>query len=160
MTEKELYEVYARWSGELHFWVTKHLGRHIDCEFFPAPDWTFKLYGGEAQRGPTEFIEGEQGFIGISTVPKLIRPPDERTETIFLPRPEDDPTQRDLDDVFRLLCLAAARLLRVKLAKPVLTSGDSTQRLPASAQAAPASRPKRVRARHPAKLRQPPPAKD
>jgi hypothetical protein len=47
MTEKELYETYARWSGDLHFYCIKYLGSHLDCEFYPST-WRFGLFSGRA----------------------------------------------------------------------------------------------------------------
>lgn len=145
----ELYKVYAAWSGQLHFWVERQLERHIDCEFCPAPDWLFKIYSGQAEIDP--------GW----RVANLTRPPHERSDTIRLPRPEEDPTREELDETFRAICLAAARLLRIDVSGAQLTSGNPPQRSSTSSEdVSQPRRPKRVRVRHPAKLRQPPSAKD
>jgi hypothetical protein len=120
MTSQELYEVYAAWTGSLHFWTNKHLGRHIDCEFFPN-DWLFKLYTGHAQ-------DAELMPWGFSTVPALQRPPGEAKATITLPKPEDNPTQEQLDEVFRGICLAAASILEIDLDKPKLPEPPETKK--------------------------------
>jgi hypothetical protein len=106
---KELYKVYADWSGQLHHWVQTRLGRQIDAEFFPDT-YQFKLYSG-----------GAENEISISGVPQWVRPLGERSITIQLPRPKDDPSQADLDAAFRELCLAAARVLEIDLGKAKLT---------------------------------------
>lgn len=115
MTAEELYKVYAGWSGSLHYYVVKELGRHIDCEYFPQ-QYEFAIYQGHAEDEEVKVI----GFGVGTTVPGLRRPYGERKEVIKLPRPEDEPTREDLDKVFVNLCLAAARVLRIDLGKPKL----------------------------------------
>jgi hypothetical protein len=109
MDDKELYAVYAAWTGQLHFWVERQLGEHVDAEFFPAPDWLFKVYGGQSE------ID-----ISVSGIINLTRPGAERSETIRLPRPEENPTQEELDQTFRAICLAAARVLGIEVGKKML----------------------------------------
>jgi hypothetical protein len=114
MTSEQLYKVYAAWSGQLHFYVVKELGAHVDCEFFPDT-WKFGVYSGYAQ-------DAELGGFGALpvTVPGLRRPARERKEVLQLPRPEDDPSPADLDKAFVDLCLAAARVLKLDLKKAQL----------------------------------------
>jgi hypothetical protein len=107
-----LYQIYASWTIQLHSYVGRVLGRHIDCEFFPE-QYIFKLYGGQ----------GEVGLMDVyafHTTPGITRPQGERTETVALPRPAEHPTKERLDQVFRELCLAAARVLEITLEKPRL----------------------------------------
>jgi Lar family restriction alleviation protein len=108
---KELYNVYANWTGRLHHWLGQR-GRHIDCEYFPDT-YEFRIYSGHA-----EIDISQSGLVG------LVRPHSERFLTLALPKPQDDPTQRDLDDAFRQICFAAARLLEVDLGKPQLTEDN------------------------------------
>ena len=112
MTAQELEHLYSRWTGLLHKWVAEKLERHIDCEFFP-PEWTFKIYSGEARIGNLDIY-------AMSTVPRILRPTLERVAIAKLPRPEDNPTQEMLDDAFRELCWSAARVLEIDLEKPKL----------------------------------------
>jgi hypothetical protein len=112
MTDKDLYELYAKWTGYLHVWCNNCLGRHIDAEYFPAI-YEFRLYSGEAK-------EKELQVWGFSTVPAISRPLGEASVTINLPRPEDDPSAEQLEQVFRGICLAAARILEIDLGKPKL----------------------------------------
>jgi hypothetical protein len=112
MTDAQLYETYAAWTGQLHFYADKYLGRHIDAEYFPAI-YEFRLYSGEAK-------EKELAVWGFSTVPSMTRPLGEATVTIKLPRPEDNPTPEQLEEVFRGICMAAARVLAIDLGKPKL----------------------------------------
>jgi hypothetical protein len=116
MTDKQLYELYASWTGSLHFWMEKHLGRHLDCEYFPAI-YEFRLYSGQAK-------EKELQVWGFSTVPSMTRPLGEASVTIKLPRPEDDPTPEQLEQVFKGICLAAARVLEIDLGKPKLEAPE------------------------------------
>jgi hypothetical protein len=118
MTQEQLYKVYAAWSGQLHHYVIKELGAHIDCEFFPGT-WKFALYSGYAQDKPLNVW-------GFSTVPGLVRPVGEARELIQLPRPEDNPSQEELDNAFRGLCLAAARILEIDLGKPKLGTPEKS----------------------------------
>jgi hypothetical protein len=117
---KALYKIYANWSGQLHHWVGTRLGRQIDCEFFPN-EYVFKIYSGHARAIGTRFAIAEDQVIPLSTVPNLERPQGERTVTVQLPRPESDPSQEVLDEAFRQLCLAAARVLEIDLGKAKLT---------------------------------------
>ena len=120
MTDKDLYETYAAWTGSLHFYADKYLRRHIDCEYFPAI-YEFRLYSGEAK-------EKELQVWGFSTVPTMTRPLGEATVTINLPRPEDDPTPEQLEQVFKEICLAAARVLEIDLGKPKLDAPNNDEK--------------------------------
>lgn len=114
MTEEEqrLYDIYAAWSGKLHHYAIKYLGAQLNVEFFPSA-WEMRLYPGPLQ-------EKELQPWGFSTVPGFVRPP---AEPFRLPRPEEAPTQEELDQTFRNLCLAAAQLLQIDLGKPKLANG-------------------------------------
>jgi hypothetical protein len=112
VTERELYEIYSRWSGELHFFTVRDLGRHVDCEYFPDT-YEFKLYSGYAE----DSLSG--------TVPTLIRPPGERSETVRLYRTADRPTQEQLTELFKTLCLAAARVLKIPVGRKQLEMSES-----------------------------------
>jgi hypothetical protein len=116
---KELYKIYADWTGHLHHWVQTKLGLHIDCEYFPD-SYQFKLYSGWAKPIPTSFAIKEDSVLPISTVPNLTRPRGENSILIQLPKPGEDPSQAELDEAFRGLCLAAARLLEIDLKRPQL----------------------------------------
>ena len=115
----ELYKIYADWTGHLHHWVQTQLGRHIDCEYLPD-SYQFKLYTGWAQAEETRFALQEDSILPLSTVPNLTRPRGEDSVLIQLPKPEQDPSQAELDEAFRGLCLAAARLLEIDLHRPQL----------------------------------------
>ena len=106
---KELYSIYADWTGDLHAWVWHRLKRQIDCEYFPD-SYEFKLYSG-----------GAEHEISVSGVPHWLRPEGEKSVTVQLPRPDADPTQDELDQAFRELCLAAARVLEIDVSKAKLT---------------------------------------
>jgi hypothetical protein len=121
MTEQELYKVYAGWTGQLHYWMVKELGRHLDCEFIPSPEWLFKLYSGHAEE---RLVSGWGG----ATVPALARPEGEAKAVVKLPKPEDGPSPAELDDTFRAICLTAARILEIDLGKPKLA--DAAQLTP------------------------------
>jgi hypothetical protein len=108
VTEQELYDEYAKWTGLLHFWMLKHGGRHIDVEFFPAPHWVIKLYSGRAE---DTIMTGWYG----TTVPSFSRPEEETRAVVNLPRPEAEPTRAELDETFREICLTAARVLEIDL---------------------------------------------
>jgi hypothetical protein len=108
MTEQELYQIYSKWTGELHFFVLRNLGEHLDAEYFPG-EYKFKVYSGWVEEYTT-----------TSGIPGLSRPPGERSETIKLLRPEDDPSAEDLRQLFRTICLAAARVLEVSIAQALL----------------------------------------
>jgi len=113
---EQLYRIYSTWTAQLHRWAVAHLGEHIDCEFFPI-DWKFKVYSGYAQAGDIYLFH---------TVPTVGRPRKERSQTIKLPTPAEDPTQAELDETFRAICLAAARVLRIDLSRGKrLPSGDA-----------------------------------
>src|SRR5260370_1542724 len=120
MTPEELYAAYAAWTGQLHYWVQTNLGRHVDAEFFPAPDWKFKIYSGSAAPIGTHFTFVEGEVVPISTVPNLVRPAGERSFTLQLPTPGDNPKPEDLERTFRNLCLATAKLLEIELHVPKL----------------------------------------
>ena len=111
MTSQELYQVYAGWTGRLHHWLGQR-GRHLDCEYFPD-SYEFRIYSGSARAEISRF----------GTV-NLVRPDSERFLTLALPKPQDDPTQRDLDEAFRQICFAAARVLEIDLGKLQL-AGDN-----------------------------------
>jgi hypothetical protein len=114
MTAKELYRTYAAWTGQLHYYAVKHLGRHIDCEFLPD-SYEFRVFSGHAEDAPLSVW-------AFHTVPGLVRPPGEERAIIRLPKPEENPTSEQLDEVFRQICLAAARVLGVDLDKPKLAA--------------------------------------
>ena len=97
---EELYAIYARWTGQLHFYIAHSLGRHLNVEFFPDL-YEIHLYPGDP-------------FCVIgSSVPKLERP---ATRTILsLPKPEDNPSPQTLDETFRKLCISAAFSLGLEL---------------------------------------------
>jgi hypothetical protein len=108
MTEQELYVIYYRWTGTLHRLVAEQLNEHCDIEFFPD-DYLMKVYSGSAQENEI--------FGQFHTVPGLSRPHGEAQAVIKLPRPEQNPSQKDLDKTFRALCLAVARVLGIRLSR-------------------------------------------
>jgi hypothetical protein len=111
--EQELYTVYFRWTGQLHKLVGEHLGEHVDVEFFPD-DYLIRVYSGAAQDAEIRMFH---------TVPGVTRPRGEARETVKLPRPEDNPTPQQIDDTFRQLCLAVARVLGISVSKLGLPAG-------------------------------------
>jgi hypothetical protein len=112
MTAQELYRTYAAWTGQLHYYAVKHLGRHIDCEYNPD-SYEFQVFSGHAEDAPVGAFQ---------TVPAFVRPPGEERAIIRLPRPEENPSSEQLDEAFRQICLAAARVLGVDLDKPKLAT--------------------------------------
>jgi hypothetical protein len=122
MTAEELYRTYAAWSGQLHHYCMKHLGRHVDVEYFPS-DYFFNLYSG---RGEDAQMTGWFG----TTVPALVRPPDELRIRVDVPRPEANPSEADLQEAFRQLCLAAARVLEADLGKERLPESSAPVEAP------------------------------
>jgi hypothetical protein len=108
MTEQELYQIYSKWTGTLHYWVIRELDTHLDCEYFPA-SYEFKVYSGFAEEYTTN-----------SGIPGLARPEGETSKTIKLLRPEDNPSEEQLRQLFRTICLAAARVLKVKVGRALL----------------------------------------
>ena len=98
---ERLYRIYSTWSGGLHHWCATRLGRHVDAEFFPLT-WKFKVYSGNAQEE-----------LSLSGLPGLTRPKDELSFTLQLPKPEDEPTDSDLDKTFKNICLATAKMLEL-----------------------------------------------
>jgi hypothetical protein len=106
---ERLYRIYSTWSGGLHHWCATRLGRHVDAEFFPLT-WKFKVYSGNAQEE-----------LSLSGLPGLTRPKDELSFTLQLPKPEDEPTDSDLDKTFKNICLATAKMLELDLGVPKLT---------------------------------------
>jgi hypothetical protein len=124
MTAEDLYRIYAAWSGQLHYYCVKELGRHVDVEFFPS-DYFFQVYSG---RGEDAQMTGWFG----TTVPALTRPPDEKSAKVPVPRPEANPSQADLDEAFRALCLAAARVLEADLGKERLPGSNAPVAAPAA----------------------------
>jgi hypothetical protein len=107
-TERELYDIYSKWTGELHFFAVRDLRSHLDCEYFPN-DYQFKVYSGYAEE-----------FTTSGGIPGLSRPQGECSETIRLLRPLDNPSQEDLDLLFKQICLAAARVLKIKVGRKLL----------------------------------------
>jgi hypothetical protein len=120
MTAQELYITYYKWSGQLHTLVAEQLQEHVDVEFFPD-DYLMKVYSGAAH---------EQDIRAFQTVPGLVRPIGEAREIIRLPRPEDQPTKKDLDATFRALCLAVARVLGIRLSQLGLPDGPEEEEEP------------------------------
>jgi hypothetical protein len=114
--EQRLYNIYAGWTGSLHHYCVKYLGAELNVEFFPAPEWHMKLYPGPLEEIPPMMA----GTRMVSSVPRLYRP---KADPFPLPRPEENPTQEELDRVFRDLCLAAAQVLQVDLGKRKLANG-------------------------------------
>jgi hypothetical protein len=100
LNEQELYKVYATWSGQLHFWVLSQFHRHIDCEFLPF-EYKFQIHDRPAEV-----------HVSSSGIPHLARP-EGRSISIRLPRPEEDPSKAELDEIFRVICLAAARVMEI-----------------------------------------------
>jgi hypothetical protein len=117
MTKEELYAIYYRWTGQLHNLVGTQLGEHVDVEYFPD-DYLIKVYSGAAQDADIRMFH---------TVPGIVRPHGEKRETIKLPRPEDDPTMEDLNNTFRALCLAVAKVLGIKLSQLTLDAGPDEE---------------------------------
>ena len=116
MTSQELYKTYAAWTGQLHYYAVKHLGRHIDCEYNPD-SYEFRVFSGHAEDAPVG---------AFHTVPGLVRPPGEERAIVRLPKPEENPSSEQLDEVFRQICLAAARVLNVDLDKPKLAAPEKS----------------------------------
>lgn len=104
MTSAQLYNIYAKWTGQLHAWL-RTIGKDVDAEYFPD-SYEFRIYSGRA-----EIDISQSGLVS------LVRPHSERVATLALPKPQDDPTQADLDEAFRQICLAAARVLDIELGK-------------------------------------------
>ena|SRR5215469_380067 len=105
---ERLYKLYAGWTAQLHTWCATQLGRHVDAEFIPL-EWKFRVYSGHAG---TE--------VSLFGVPKFVRPPGEKSFTLKLPTPEDEPDQARLDQCFKNICLATARVLEIELGVPKL----------------------------------------
>jgi hypothetical protein len=97
---QQLDSIYCHWTGDLHRWVNDYLGAKINAQYFPAPDWKMKIWAGEV-----DFVFGSSGVFRIDEPPGTI--------TLGLPRPEREPTQADLDGIFRALCISAARALGI-----------------------------------------------
>lgn len=114
---ERLYQTYAAWTGALHHYCQRELGQDLDVEFFPA-EWEMRLYAGGS-------LDLE---ISNSGIPGLVRPPDARP--FRLPRPENNPTQEELDQAFRALCYAAALVLKIDLAKGKLSDGPPSRSNP------------------------------
>jgi len=113
--EQRLYDTYANWTSLLHFWVKQQLGEpHLNAEFLPAPNWEMRIFAGPI----------DDGMIGQGhTVPSISRPAGGRT--VPLPRPEQHPTQEQLDNAFRTLCLAAAQVLQIDVSKAKLKDKET-----------------------------------
>lgn len=105
---ERLYKIYSSWSGGLHHWCATKLGVHVDAEFFPI-DWKFRVYSGVAG--------AETSLFGV---PRIVRPEGEKSFTLKLPGPEQAPSDEDLDETFRNICLATARMLELDLGTPKL----------------------------------------
>lgn len=105
MTAEELYRIYYQWTGKLHNWTASELEQNLDCEYFPD-QYLFKVYSGGVEERMT-----------LSGIPGFSRPEGEREESIRLLRPEDNPSQEDLDRLFKAICLAAARVLGIRVAR-------------------------------------------
>jgi hypothetical protein len=114
MTKEHLYNIYSRWTGDLHFLMVKELDLHLDCEYLPD-QYEFKVYSGFAEE-----------FSTTSGIPGLSRPRYEDSETIKLLRPEDNPSQEQLDYLFKTICLAAARVLGIKIRRKGLGNGQGS----------------------------------
>lgn len=114
LTER-LYNTYAAWTGQLHSFCQRELGQDLDVEFFPA-DWEMRLYA----PGTLDINISQCG------IPGLVRPANARP--FRLPRPENDPTQEELDMAFRGLCYAAAVVLKIDLGKAKLVDGPKATR--------------------------------
>jgi hypothetical protein len=108
MTEQDLYQIYSRWTGQLHFYAVRELGEHLDCEYFPGSH-QFKVYSGWAEEYTT-----------AGGIPGLSRPLGERVQTIDLYRPEDNPSPDQLDQLFKEICLAGARVLGIQPGRKAL----------------------------------------
>lgn len=138
MTAEELYRTYAAWSGQLHFYCVKELGRHVDVEYFPS-DYFFRVYSGH---GEDQVMT--TGLFG-TTVPGLRRPEGERSALVRVPRPEANPSQEDLQEAFRALCLAAARVLEADLGKERLPKSKAPVEAPRLPEKKHASKPRKKR---------------
>jgi hypothetical protein len=114
MTEDEraLYDIYASWSGKLHFWVLQRLERTLSCEFEPDT-WTFKMWPGAPDVS-----------VSMSGVPHVRAPKD--AYRVALLSPAQHPTGAQLDELFKQLCLAAARVLNIDLNRTQLTYDKPT----------------------------------
>jgi hypothetical protein len=122
VTAEELYKLYSKWSGELHYFCMKELGRHVDVEYFPN-DYYFGVYSGSGQDAVMT------GWFG-TTVPAVVRPPGEKSAKVQVPRPEANPSEADLQEAFRQLCLAAARVLEADLGKERLPESSAPVEAP------------------------------
>ena len=105
MTEQELYWLYSSWTGQLHFFAVRDLGRQLNAEFFPAPAWQMKL---------SRAMEEEVSPSGIPSLHHI------GGETYYLPLPASNPGKEELDRAFRDLCLLAARVLKIKVGRRAL----------------------------------------
>lgn len=123
---ERLYKIYASWSGGLHHWCATRLGVHVDAEFFPI-DWKFKVYSGNAEVD-----------VSLFGVPNMVRPAGELSFTMQLPTPDKAPTDQELDQTFKHICLATAKMLELDLGVKKLTGirkprkktyGDPTRKL-------------------------------
>jgi hypothetical protein len=111
MTAGELYRLYSAWTGQIHFYCNKHLGRHLDCEYFPN-EYEIRMYSG--------WPIADQA----ASVPKMIHI-DGKVGMVKLLTPAENPTAEDLEDLFRTLCYTAAQVLEIELFTPrALTDYD------------------------------------
>lgn len=115
MTAQDLQDLYYSWTGKLHFYLVKELGRHADVEYFPN-QYVFRIYSGH--------LESILGTVRFG------RPEGERSATVQVPRPEQNPSQAELDEAFRALCVAAARVLEIDVGKKRLSAENAPQSLP------------------------------
>jgi hypothetical protein len=119
MTAQELDKIYCRWTWDLHTWVLAYLGRYISARYYPPPDWKMELFTGIPQE-----------HVSSGGIPRLEPPEGAEVASFKLPRPEHQPTQADVDKAFRGLCLAAALLLHVDIAKTKLANGSPPASIP------------------------------
>jgi hypothetical protein len=108
--DNSLRRIYGNWSRNLHEWCLSQLGRRVDSfVHFGNPDWKFSVYSGRAE------IE-----ISDAGIPHYIRPPGERSYTINLPRGRDNPTEEQINEIFRNICMGAARVMQIDLGRAQL----------------------------------------
>jgi len=111
-----LRRIYGSWSRNLHEWCLSQLGQRVDSyAHFGNPDWTFSIYSGRA------VIE-----ISDAGIPRYVRPPGERSFTLILPRGRDNPSEEHVNEIFRQICLGAARVMQIDLGKVQLESNEHT----------------------------------
>lgn len=109
MNAGQIDQQYCQWSFKLHKWLFER-GYAMNLQYFPSPDWKMRLFPGLAAFS-----------VSMAGIPTL---EPGRHEDILLPRPEQNPSQEDLDETFRQLCLSAARLLEIDLRNAKLDRGN------------------------------------